>query len=327
MKKALVIGIDNYPQQPLKGCVNDALAIASTLEKNGDGSPNFSVQLLTNEKASNAAISDSLCNLFKGDADVALLYFAGHGIISPDTNTGHIVSIDGGSGAWGMSIADILGKSNQAYPHIKSTVVILDCCHSGFMGEVPALSNSQIATIGTGVTILTACHRNAVAAETNGHGLFTSILLDALSGSAADICGRITPASLYSHVDQILGPWEQRPIYKANVQTFVVLREVSPKIPKEVLRRLPDYFPEAAHTFPLDPSFESDRNSIPEKFRHLPRDESKERQFKELQMYNRHGLVVPTQAEHMYYAAIEATGCRLTAFGAHYLQLAKLNRI
>ncbi len=89
------------------------------------------------------------------------------------------------------------------------------------------------------------------AAESNGRGLFTDMLLDGLTGSSADICGRITPASLYSHVDKPL-PLEQRPIYKANVQTFVTLRQVAPKVPLETLRRLPKYFPDPTDIFSLD---------------------------------------------------------------------------
>ncbi|HFF3662912.1 TPA: caspase family protein [Legionella pneumophila] len=33
MRKALVIGVDNYPSSPLRGCVNDAAAIAGVLEE------------------------------------------------------------------------------------------------------------------------------------------------------------------------------------------------------------------------------------------------------------------------------------------------------
>lgn len=329
MKKALVIGIDAYPSSPLTGCVNDAVAIANTLEKNGDGSPNFSVRLLSSNdvEVSTAVLSQEVANLFNGDADTALLFFAGHGIINPDTNAGYIVSQNGAKGAWGMSLSEILGLANAAYPRIKSTVIILDCCHSGFAGEVPALGNAQIAAIGSGVTILTACHRDGVAAEANGRGLFTDILLDGLSGSSADICGRITPASVYSHVDQTLGPWEQRPIYKANVQTFITLRRVAPKIPLEVLRRLPEYFPDAASTFNLNPSFEPDRENVPDEFKGIPVNLENVRIFKELQTCNRHGVVVPVNAEHMYYAAINSTGCRLTALGAHYRKLAEMKRI
>jgi hypothetical protein len=329
MKKALVVGIDSYPGNPLNGCVNDAIAIANTLERNGDGSPNFSIRILTSNEVNvtTSVLNEAVHQLFVGDADTLLFYFAGHGIINPDTNAGYIVSQNGVRGSWGMSLSEILGLANRAYPRIKSTVIILDSCHSGFAGEITALGNEQISAIGTGVTILTACHRDDTARESNGHGLFTDILLDGLTGSSADICGRITPASLYSHVDQTLGPWEQRPIYKANVQTFVTLRQISPKIPLEILRRLPEYFPDAAYMFRLDPSFEPDRENIPVELQHILVNENNTRMFKELQLCNRHGLVTPVDAEHMYYAAIKSTGCKLTALGAHYRKLAEMLRI
>ena len=48
MRKALIVGIDDYKEiSSLSGCVNDALAVASILERNGDGSPNFSTKTLT----------------------------------------------------------------------------------------------------------------------------------------------------------------------------------------------------------------------------------------------------------------------------------------
>jgi hypothetical protein len=329
MNRALVVGIDNYPAAPLTGCVNDAVAVSRILETHGNGEPNFATRLLVSneQEVSTALLSQEIHNLFTGDADIALLYFAGHGIINPDTNAGYIVSQNGARGAWGISLAEILGLANGAYPRIKSSVVILDSCHSGFAGEVAGIGNAQIAVIGTGVTILTACHRDGTADEANGRGVFTDILLDALTGSAADVCGRITPASVYAHVDQTLGPWEQRPIYKANVQRFVTLREVQPKIPKEVLRRLPEYFPDASSVHALDPSFEPDRQNIPPEFQHLPVNPENVRIFKDLQLCNRHGLVVPVEAEHMYYAAINSTGCKLTALGAHYRKLAAMKRV
>jgi hypothetical protein len=329
MKKALIIGIDDYPTAPLNGCVNDAVAIANTIERNGDGSPNFSVRLLTSNETNitTTVLSDTVAELFKGDADTVLFFFAGHGIINPTTNNGYIVSQNGNRGAWGMSLMDILGLANNAYPRIKSTVIILDSCQSGFAGEIPALGNENVALIGTGVTILTASHREGVAGEINGQGLFTSILLDGLNGSSADIRGNITPASIYSHVDQTLGAWEQRPIYKANVQMFVTLRQVNPKIPLEVLRRLPEYFPDAAYVFPLDPSYEPDRENVPDEIKSLPINEDHTRIFKELQMCNRHGLIMPINAEHMYYAAIKSESCKLTALGAHYRKLAEIGRI
>jgi len=329
MKRALVVGIDDYAVKPLAGCVNDAHAMAAVLERHGDGSPNFDVERLTsNDKAVNAdVLNDAIASLFKGNADIALLYFSGHGLLKADTNSGYLVSQDGRRGAWGASLHEILALANNASPQIKSSVIILDSCQSGSLGEVPAAAAAQISVIGTGVTILTAADRDQAAIEKGGQGVFTAMLLDGLYGGAADICGRITPASVYSHIDQTLGAWEQRPIYKANVQTFITLREVPPKIPLSILRNLPVYFLNPNDEYALDPSFEPDRQNVPEHLRSFPVDPVKTAIFKELQMCNRHGLVVPVDAEHMYYAAINSKACRLTALGAHYRKLAEAGRV
>jgi hypothetical protein len=46
-----------------------------------------------------------------------------------------------------------------------------------------------------------------------------------------------------------------------------------------------------------------------------------------LQKYSHINLVKPVDEEHMYYAAINSTGCRLTALGAHYWNLVKNEKI
>jgi len=328
MRRALVIGIDDYPTKPLHGCVNDATTFATLLESHEDGSPNFEVKLITSNETevSNDLLYSSIHGLFDGDAETVLLFFAGHGYIDSFTNLGFIIAQNGQRGSWGFALYEILELANKAYPKIKSSVIILDCCNSGALGELPG-GPANISVVGNGVTILTACHRDGGATEIGGNGLFTSILKDGLEGAASDICGRITPASLYSHVDQVLGPWDQRPLYKANVQSFITVRKVLPRIPLEILRELPSYFPEVTSIFELDPSFESDRENIPEKFRALPINPENIRLFKNLQLLNRHGLVVPVDAEHMYYAAINSTGCRLTATGVHYRKLAEWKRV
>lgn len=45
MRKALVVGIDQYPSCPLHGCCNDADSITNILSQNEDGSPNFDVRI------------------------------------------------------------------------------------------------------------------------------------------------------------------------------------------------------------------------------------------------------------------------------------------
>jgi len=155
--------------------------------------------------------------------------------------------------------------------------------------------------------------------------VFTTLLIDALNGSAANLTGDITPGSVYAHIDQSLGAWEQRPVFKTNVKRFVSLRKVSPAIPISDLRRLTEFFPSPGFEFPLDPTYEPEMKGrdpgMPP-----PRPENT-RTFAVLQSYNRLGLLVPVEAPHMWNAAMESKGCRLTALGEHYRRLVAKNRI
>ena len=104
---------------------------------------------------------------------------------------------------------DILRLANTSKSRNK--IIILDCCYSGKLGDCSPIDSSN-TMIGKGVTILTASDRDEVAIEDGitGHGVFTELLIQGLKGGAADVSGNITPASLYSFVDQSLGVWEQR---------------------------------------------------------------------------------------------------------------------
>ena len=308
MKKALVIGIDDYPGRPLACCVNDAMAVAQLLQANEDGSPNFDVQLLTtpDSDVSNRALKKAISQFFKSSTatETAVLYFAGHGIIDPDTDSGHIVGADCRAGEWGMCLAELLKLASKAYPTIGSSVIILDCCHAGNAGESMDDIATSASVIGKGVTILTSCNNDETAKEQGQHGIFTDLLLDALGGACADIRGNITPASIYAHIDQIQGAHDQRPLYKANVQRFVTLRQAIPVIPPDVLRKLPVHFPDPDEAYRLDPSYEPDRENVPEQFRHIPVNPEHASVFWDLQRYNRQGLVVPVDVKDIYSAAM-----------------------
>lgn len=49
--------------------------------------------------------------------------------------------------------------------------------------------------------------------------------------------------------------------------------------------------------------------------------------FADLQKLEGIGLVVPTDEEHMYYAAMRSKGCHLTPMGKQYWRLVKENKI
>lgn len=323
MRKALVVGIDYYAHGgSLTGCVNDAYSVKSMLDRHGDGSVNFDVKLLVSNSASanveRAELKDAITDLFSDDSDIALLYFAGHGHM--ESVGGYILASDSKRGDDGVPLHEILQLANASAA--KNKIVILDSCHSGIAGDHPATSTTELKE---GLTILTASTAEQYADEENGHGVFTSLLVDALSGSASNLLGEITPGSVYAHIDQSLGPWAQRPVFKTNVKRFVSLRTVPAPVSLSELHRLLEFFPKAGAEFQLDPSFEPERSADQS---HLPPpDPENTLKFSILQKFNRVNLVVPVAAPHMWHAAIESKTCKLTALGEHYRRLVEKDRI
>ena len=151
--------------------------------------------------------------------------------------------------------------------------------------------------------------------------------LEAMNGAAADVSGRVTPASIYAMIDQTLGAWDQRPIYKANVQNFITLRQTVPKVPLETLRNLHKLFPSPTSVYKLDPSFEPDRGEEAQKLKPIPVNEDNVRIYRQLQKCFQNGLVLPVDQPYMWHAAVYSTGCRLTALGAHYRKLAEAKKV
>ena len=322
MRKALIIGINNYTNFPLKGCINDATAFASIIETNGDGSPNFDVKLRL-DVCTKSDLKGLIIELFNGDCETALFYFSGHGFLN-DIG-GYIVTPDYKLNDEGVSMDEILSIANAS--NAKNKIIILDCCHSGAFGS-PRLSGGNNAHIGEGISILTASKSEEAALETNGHGVFTNLLLDAIQGGASDLRGNITPGSVYAYIDQALGSWDQRPVFKTNITRFITLRNVIPQVPTEILRKLIEYFPEATKQYSLNPSFE-DTNSPNIEHKVVKPFAITENVsiFKNLQKLQSVGLIVPVDEQHMYYAAINSKSCKLTALGYHYWRLVKEKRI
>ena len=313
MKGALTVGIDQYPTAPLRGCVNDAAAVADILVFNGNGSANFAVRRAMNV-ASQASLKAMIAELFEREMDTALFYFSGHGFLNE--TGGYIVTPDHRQYDEGVSMDEILVLTARS--KIRNKIIILDCCHSGTFGS-PQLGGGTTAHITEGMTILTASRSSEESIEVNGHGVFTNLLLDALRGGAADLLGQITPGSVYAYIDQALGPWDQRPVFKTNVSRFITLRTEKPAVPLEILKQITVYFPAPDYEFPLDPSYEFMNKSVANP-NHVAI-------FQNLQKYNRVGLVVPIGEEHMYFAAQNSKSCRLTALGAHYWRLVNKKRI
>lgn len=207
----------------------------------------------------------------------------------------------------GLSLHEIVAIASGSQG--KNKIIVLDSCHSGVAGQV---ANLPAAVLSDGMTILTASTAEQYAMEENGSGVFTTLFVDALRGAASNLLGDITPGSIYAHIDQSLGPWDQRPVFKTNVKNFVSLRSVPPPIEQAELRRIVTFFPEPGFLFQLDPSFEPEGPN--------PNPANTEI-FRILQKMRDVNLVDPEGAPHMYHAAMESKHCKLTVLGEHYRRL------
>lgn len=319
MRRALCVGIDEYTFGPLEGCVSDVHRMETVLKKHHNGSPNFDCKTLTapvgsqNAVVTRSVLRQHLTQLFTDQADVALFHFSGHGTIN--NLDGYLVTQDAQKYDEGIAMSDVLKLANTS--NCNEVVILLDCCFSGALGNLPAIDNSK-ALLREGVSILSASRGDQPSVETGGGGLFTSLVVDALEGGAADILGAVSAPAIYAYVEAALGAWDQRPLFKSHVSRVLPLRFCEPPVKQSILRRLPDLFPLPAEDRPLDPSYEP-TSAIA--------DPRKAKTFADLQSLNRVHLVEPVEASHMYDAAIHSKACRLTPSGRYYWRLAKNNRI
>ena len=154
MKAALLVGIDHYAQVPLAGCVADASALADALERNYDHSVNFYVKRLLSgsTEVTRAVLREQMHPLFSGEFEAAIFYFAGHGMVNE--LGGCVVTQDVRRYDEGISMTDILTMANRSKSG--EVLVVLDCCHSGTFGALPALDSAH-AHLAQRSIVLCAC--------------------------------------------------------------------------------------------------------------------------------------------------------------------------
>jgi hypothetical protein len=328
-RRALLVGINAYDyMEGLSWCLEDALAMQRVLAFHENHAPNFACRVLLSSEQRDAEpepdslvsygrvtfnrLKAALAELFAFDGMV-LFYFSGHGY--PTEQGVYLVTQDGNSALPGILLNDILGMANES--PASEVVLIIDSCFSGALGEPEPIKELADVHLRSGVTLLAASLAGQQARELNGHGLFTHLVLGALKGGASDVRGRISAASIYAYVEQALGPWDQRPIYKSNASQLSTIRYSTPDVEDEDLRRLPQLFPRPDHHFFLDPSYEVTRvgEAIPE---HI-------RIFKLFKRYQVARLLRPTFDEDLYFAALRGHPVELTPLGQFYWQLARDN--
>ncbi|MBN2562779.1 MAG: caspase family protein [Phycisphaerae bacterium] len=217
--QSLVVGLDQYEpsycNSPLQACVNDAVGFKDAILRDGKHWDATRVSLLTNAQATKETIVQRLRDMAAnaGPGDVCVYYQASHGGQYDGANT-FLCAYDADftDQELGAELANFNGET--------TVIVVIDACHSGGlfkraadgMSAAPAGSWSfaqnamtalrvtratRAATtgeplprdLGTNIGFITACDYDQTSNESNGHGLFTGHLLDALQGATADTNG------------------------------------------------------------------------------------------------------------------------------------------
>lgn len=142
---ALLVGIDDYPNpiQPLRGCVNDIMAIEQLLRGRLTVNQKLEALVLKNSEATRQAIIDGFVHLRQaGPDDVVLFYYSGHGSqehtppefwhLEPDRLDETLVCYDsrqpGNYDLADKELAKLIAAVAARGAHV---LVILDSCHSG----------------------------------------------------------------------------------------------------------------------------------------------------------------------------------------------------
>ncbi|CAG0973371.1 hypothetical protein BURK2_01428 [Burkholderiales bacterium] len=207
---ALVVGNAAYASAPLKNPVNDARAIAQSLQSLG-----FEVHAHTNlgQKDFNRAITAFGERLTP--ETVALFYFAGHGVQVRGKN--YLVPVDAriaNEGAVRSESVDVDALLDQFQTSGSGlNIVILDACRNNpfersFRGASGGLAQMD-APKGTMIAYATAPGRVALDGE-GDHGLYTSALLQAITTpglKVEDVFKRVRVNVARGTGDQQM-PWE-----------------------------------------------------------------------------------------------------------------------
>jgi len=152
-RKALLVGINRYPDpsKELRGCVNDVLLMRETLTRHYGFTDPGGIRILTDHRATTAAILEGLAWLVDGVAsgDSLVFHYSGHGSQVPDRNGDERDGLDEILCPYDLDWAhpltdDDLAAAVAPIPKGALLTVILDCCHSGTGLREPSRNGAGI---------------------------------------------------------------------------------------------------------------------------------------------------------------------------------------
>jgi len=199
-KRALVIGINAYPDMPLEAAVADATAVSKRLKE-----LNFEVTTLIDSQATKHRIQSELGTRLARttEDDQVLIYFAGHGVSENLHNNkleGYILPVDVNLKdlyATAISMTELRDLTHRI--PAKHILYVFDSCYSG-LGLTRATTSytpkylSKLAGK-RAAYMITAGKAGEVAREVGKHGIFTLNFLDGIAGAADSNTDNVVQAS------------------------------------------------------------------------------------------------------------------------------------
>lgn len=249
MRRALLVGIDGYPDAPLTTCSNDAKRLGEVLARNADQSTNWmtTVKLARQPDVTSILRLDLLGlldDLFDARGEDVLFYFSGHALNTPWGP--ELSTQEGTQPGLGVPFSNLMAMVNTS--KADSLTLILDCCFAGDLatalpGAPLGLGLYETATLRENVAILAAAADDQEVTAAQRYSTFTSLLLDGLLGGASDQRGRVTALSLYSHAWSAMIDGSAKPQLKANCAELPVLRTSDPWARLASFHKLIELFP------------------------------------------------------------------------------------
>jgi uncharacterized caspase-like protein len=217
----LTIGISDYGDKArdltLKFAASDAQDVANALNKQGGGLYAAPVKLdyLLDHDADKGGIFEALHDMARRMArdagqDLAVVMFSGHGVMIDDqfylVPYGVNSSTDSHLEADALPATQFQAKIREVAKYGR-VLVLLDACRSARL--ISGLSAEKSGLVAGNVTVLTSSTADTDSREDEkwGHGAFTKILLDALSGSGdvdTDHNGAISVKELTDYIEDHL---------------------------------------------------------------------------------------------------------------------------
>jgi hypothetical protein len=230
----LSIGINEYtnPSLNLNYAKKDAASFSTIFRIKGKKLfENVEIISLADKKATRENIATEIRKIAElaNPQDVFFMFYAGHGSMLDEKFyfiPTEVVRLYDADKLKEFAIADTQMQDMLKDIKALKQMIVLDACHSGASTEVLALRGSSeekaLAQLSrtTGIHVLAAAGSEQTAAEFEslGHGLFTYLLLEALSGRAdgAPHDGKVTVYELRSYIDNLVPEYSLK--YKGKPQ-------------------------------------------------------------------------------------------------------------